>query len=191
MTTEGRKIAGLPVDAFVKGGTTSQRWDNDKKKFYAETEKRRAHQDAQRQLVEGSAGRPNMMSSLVSMQLSGQGNPKVCLTYKAHDTALEQQALCEVAITGPEQMLLSLVCPKCLERTGKMHDSQVIVRSEHRKFHLDVSKKGVWVDPGSGLSYPLAGTITADDLLTCSALGCGWKFRIDDSNLYGSHQFNM
>lgn len=118
-------------------------------------------------------------------------NPKVCLTYKARDAALEQQALCEVALTGPDKMLLALVCPKCLERTGQMHDSQVMVRSEHREFWLDTSRAAVWVDPNSGLSYHLAGTITTRDLLSCSALGCDWQFRIDNSDLYGSHYFNL
>lgn len=191
MTQQPRKIAGLPAHAFVKGGTTSQQWDNDKKRFYAETEARRAHLDRQRSAVAWAAGRPEAAGALVSMNMGSSVNPKVCLTYKARDHALEQQALCEVAITGAERMVLALVCPKCLERTGQMHDSQIMVRSEHREFWLDTGRAAVWVDPQSGLSYHLAGTITTRDLLSCSALGCDWKFRIDNSDLYGSHYFNL
>lgn len=191
MSEEPRKIAGVPLTSFVKGGSTTAAWDAEKKRFYKEAETRRAHQDHQREGVRWAAGRQDAAAGLLSLQLSGQGNPKVCLIYKGKDSALDQHCLCEVAITGPEKMLLALVCPKCLERTQRMEDSQVIIRSEHRTFWLDPTRAALWVDPQSGLSYQLAGTITTADLLSCSALGCDWKFRIDNSELFGSHHFAL
>jgi hypothetical protein len=185
------RIAGVPVDAFVKGGTTSSRWDANKKRFYSETEARRAHQDKQRAAAAWSAGRPGSRGALMSLQLSGPGNPKVCLTYKAKDSALDRQCICEVAFHEGDKMILALVCPRCLERTQRMDDSQVIVRSEHREFWLDSSRAGAWVDPNSGLAYQLAGTVTTRDLLKCSALGCDWAFRIEDSILYSNIHFQL
>ncbi len=187
-----RKIAGVPVDAFVKGGTTTARWDAEKKRFYMESDQRRGHQDWQRGQVAEAAGRTDTKAGLVTMQFGGSSaNPKVCLTYKAKDSALDRQCLCEVAMTEADKMLLALVCPKCVERTQRMDDSQVIIRSEHREFWLDQTRAAMWVEPLSGLSYRLAGTITTRDLLSCSALGCNWQFRIDNSILYGSDHFNL
>lgn len=185
-----KTIAGVPLDMFVKGGTTTAKWDAEKQKFYRETEARRGHQDRQREAVKWAAGRADTKGSLLSLQLAGPDNPKVCLIYKARDAVLEQQCLCDLAVTG-EGLLLALVCPKCLERTSRMDDSQVLIRSEHREFWLDQSRAGTWIDPNSGLSYPVAGTITTKDRLSCSALGCNWQFRIDNSELYGSHYFNL
>jgi hypothetical protein len=185
------KIAGVPVGTFVKGGTTSSQWDAQKQRFYAETEKRRAHQDAQRSAAASAPGRPNRKGALMSLQLSGPGNPKVCLTYKAKDSALDRQCLCEIALHEGDKMILALVCPRCLERTQRMDDSQVIVRSEHREFWLDSSRAGAWVDPNSGLAYQLAGTVTTRDLLSCSALGCDWKFRIENSILYSNAHYQL
>ena len=188
---EQRKVAGIPVNVFVKGGTTTQKWDEEKKRFYAETDRRQAHQDGQRAAVASAAGRPDTKSALLSLQLTGAGNPKVCLTYKARDHALERQAICEVAVLSATEMILVIVCPQCLQRTQRQADSQLVIKNQHREFWLDGTRAALWVDPASGMTHRLAGTITTRDLLSCNALGCTWKFRIEDSMLYGSDQFNM
>jgi len=191
------KIAGVPAGAFVKGGTTTSAWDKRKQREYAEADQRRKHQDSQRQAVKRAAGDPQYRAALFSMQLSSPAHPKVCLLYKARDSAQDRQSICEIAITAhpdrPDQpdLKLFLVCPKCLERTGRQDDAQLMIQSHHRRFWLDESKAGIWVDSVSGVSYRLAGTVTTDDLCSCTALGCDWKFRIDDSVLYGSHAFRM
>lgn len=188
------KIAGLPATVFVKGGTTSSAWDREQKRQYRSSDARRRHQDRQRAAVRAAAGNPGIRSALLSRQLSAPQNPKVVLTYKARDGALDQEAICELideSAGDQKQYRLLLVCPKCLERTGRQDYAQTMVTSREKRMWLDESKKGIWVDPASGMSYRLAGTITTGELCSCTALGCDWKFRIDDSVLYGSHHFRM
>jgi hypothetical protein len=197
------KIAGAPMDAFVKGGTTSTAWDREKKKQYEQSKARRAHQDRQRAAVAFAGRHSGVSGALLTMDLgAGAAKPKVVLTYKAKDQALEQECLAEIALTAasPEAaavsddvvgMILVVVCPKCLERTGEQDDSQIMIKSWHREFWLDETKKSVWVNSVDGSVHQIAGTVTAKDLMRCSALGCEWKFRIDESKLYGSHYFGL
>lgn len=183
-----------PLGAFVKGGTTSSTWDREKKRQYRSADARRRHQDRQRQAVKHAAGSSAVRAALLSLQLGSPQNPKVCLTYKARDAALERDAICEL-IEQPEHgvthYILVLVCPVCLHATGRQDDAQTMVNSRHKKLWLDESKRGIYVDPDSGMSYQLAGRITVGELCKCDALGCNWKFRIDDSKLYGSHYFDL
>lgn len=189
------KIAGVPANVFVKGGTTSLKWDREQKRQYEQADARRRHQDRQRAAVRAASGSPGIRAALLSMQLSAPMNPKVVLTYKARDRALEREAICELIeekdSEGNLQYRLLLVCPKCLERTGRQDYAQTMVWSAQKKFWLDDSKAGIWVDPESGMSYRIAGSITTAERCQCTALGCDWKFRIEDSKLYGSHHYAM
>lgn len=182
------------MGVFVKGGTTSSAWDREQKRQYRSSDARRRHQDRQRAAVKAAAGSASVRSALFSMQLGAPQNPKVVLKYKARDSALDREGICELideSVGEEKHYRLLLVCPKCLERTGRQDYAQTMVTSRNKRLWLDESKKGIWVDPDSGMSYRIAGTITTGELCTCTALGCDWKFRIDDSVLYGSHHFNM
>lgn len=187
----------MPVTAFVKGGTTSSAWDEQKKRQYAEADARRAHQDHDRRVVAASAGVRGVKSAILSLQLGSSQNPAVVLTYKAKDSALDQDCVAELIEhprdDEPQKMgrILVLVCPECLKRVGRQDDSQTMVKSWHREFWIDETKAGTYVHPETGIVRNVAGTVTTRDLCSCVALGCNWKFRIDDSKLYGSHHFKL
>lgn len=193
--SEERRIAGVP-EAFVKGGTTSSAWDRQKARQYAESDARRAYQDRQRRAVKRGAQMPNVMAGLLSKQLSHPANMKVVLKYKAPDSALDQDCICEL-IRHPvpddptkQGLILALVCPECTKRTGREDDAQCIIRSWVREFWLD-ERPGIYIDPLTGIQVNVAGTITTRDKVSCPALGCSWKFRIDNSELWGSHHYRM
>ncbi|NIR82910.1 MAG: hypothetical protein GWO40_05465 [Gammaproteobacteria bacterium] len=190
-----KKIAGVPMGTFVKGGTTTSAWDKYKARQYKQSDAHRRHQDRQRDAVKAASRSSGVRAALHSMQLSRPDNPRVCLLYKARDSALDRQSICELVRTPTDQdeqaFTLVLVCPKCLERTGRQDDAQIMVNSMNKRMWLDESKRALWVDQESGMSYMLAGTITTGELCHCTALGCDWKFRIDDSVLYGSHHYNL
>jgi hypothetical protein len=180
---------GMPLAVFVKGGTTTNSWDVEKKKQYAQSEALRAHQDRQYEAVADSKGKPNIAAGLLSRELLGRGNPKVVIEYVYGDAALTQECLAELCmaqkVDNPDEseMVFVLVCPHCLKRTGRMDDSQVVIRESHRQFWLDDTKKRLWHNPFDGSVHPLAGNITLKDRVQCAALGCTWAFRIDDSKL--------
>lgn len=196
MSTKRRQIAGVPV-GFVKGGTTSSAWDAMKAKQYDDSDRRRAHQDRQRSAVAHAAQDPRAKSALFSMQLHSDANPKIVLNYKAKDSALDQECIGNFTVVPTDGeasepgLVLVLVCPKCLERTGRQDDAQVMVKSWEKQLWLDDSKKGVWINHVDGSVHHLAGTLTVKDICSCTALGCNWRFRIDDSVLYGSHHFAL
>jgi hypothetical protein len=182
-------IAGVPLAAFVKGGTTTSAWDIEKQKLYAQSKELREHQDRQRQAIDDAAGKPNIRAALLSQNLMSRANPKVVIEYVYGDSALNRECLCEIA-TAPradkpdeQDMILVLVCPRCLARTGRMDDAQIMIRESHRKFWVDYSKGRVWVNPVDGSVHTLCGNVTLKDKVSCSALGCTWRFAIEDSKL--------
>ncbi len=180
---------GVPIDVFVRGGTTSDAWDQQKARQYAQSDALRAAQDGRYQAIDEAQGKPNIATGMLSRQLLSRANPKVVIEYVYGDAALNRECLAEIALAplpdNPDEseMVLVLVCPHCLKRTGRMDDSQVMIRESHRKFWLDDTKKRVWHNHADGSVHMLAGNVTLKDRVKCTALGCAWAFRIDDSKL--------
>lgn len=186
---EPGKIMGVPLAVLVRGGTTSSAWDQEKLRQYAQSEALRAHQDSQFAAVEGAQGKPNIAAGMLSRELLGRGNPKVVIEYCYRDSVLNRECLAEVVVvpkvdSDEQELALVLVCPKCLERTGRMDDSQCIIRQSNRMFWLDTTKPSMWVNPMTGAAHAVAGTITLNDKVQCSALGCTWRFTIEASKLW-------
>lgn len=191
-----RTIAGVPIDVFVKGGTTTTHWDNEQKALAAQSEELRAHQDAQRAEVVRARREGGAIASLLSMQLASQGNPKVLIEYVYRDSALNRECIGELAQLpdserpGENDLALILVCPYCLKRTGRQDQSQLMIRHSVRPFdvrwstELDYPQdKRHWVNPLDGSFHNIAGLVTTRDRVKCDALGCSFRFRIDDSQL--------
>lgn len=180
---------GMPLDVFVRGGTTTTAWDLEKQRQYAQSDELRAAQDRRYQAIEDAKGKPNIAAGMLSRQLLGRGNPLTVIEYVYGDSALNQECLAEIAVAAKvdnpdeSEMVLLLVCPYCLRRTGRMDDSQVVIRESHRKFWLDTKKARLWRNHVDGSVHPLAGNITLADRVKCTALGCTWRFRIDDGKL--------
>lgn len=192
---EGR-IAGLPIDAWVRGGTTTQKWDEEQKQLDAQSDYLRDHQDKQYQAVADAETHGGAIAGMFSQQLLHRGNPKVVIEYCYRDSALNRDCLAELytlpSESNPGEIVLGLVivCPRCLQRTGRQDKSQLNIRTDIREFYLRSSTdpdypedKRIWVNPMDGQPHQIAGTITTRDAIKCPALGCTWKFRIDDSKL--------
>lgn len=195
-TPSTRRIAGLPMEMFVKGGTTSDTWDREQAALDRQTDYLQEHQDQQRQIVEKVSTEGGGIASIASMNLASRQNPKVVIEYCHRDSVLNRECLSEL-FTYPNEsdptkteLGLVLVCPKCLRRTGRQSRSQLMIRSHIRQFYLRPvtdpdfpADKRVWVNRLDGQPHQIAGTITTHDAISCTALGCQWKFRIDDSKL--------
>lgn len=174
---------------LVRGGTTTAAWDAMKARQYRQSDARRAKQDRAKAINRKSQQFSCIRSDFRSFKLLSRANPQVVITYRQRDRALDRQAVCEIFITpwperpGAFQLVMTLVCPKCMERTGRQDDSQVIIQQSHRMWWLDETKPGTFTHPEDGSFHRIAGTVTTQDVCKCAAQGCQWSFRIDDSVL--------
>lgn len=190
---------------FVKGGTTTAAWDRQKDAQYRRTADGRAEMGrwnhAQRtgeyidpktkKVIQGSK------ALVASLKLGTDQSPKLLFTYVTGDVSQNRECLGELLIglnhpdpkvTGATDSAILLVCPKCLERVGRMDDAQVIIRHSHREFFFRPYGEGdvrrLFFHPKTGERYDIAGEVTCEHTLQCTALGCTWKFRIDQSKVY-------
>jgi hypothetical protein len=184
-----REISGPPMAVFVKGGTTTLKWDLEQQRSHAEAEARRAKQDRMYDAVAGAD--EHTKASVHSHDMGGLEKPVVVLELMfARDKSKVQYMICELneeyQPDGQVRMCLMMFCPKCIFSRGRRPEHSIIrIDPANREFWLDEKKKGqVFVDPDDGQSYLIAGTITTRDVCSCPHLGCDWRFRIDDSELH-------
>lgn len=178
-------------DGFVRGGTTTLAWDLSRQELAQQADRRRAQQDNRIAAIESARRNPQsgVMAALLSMQLGSHRNPVIVLTYKARDSAMDQECIADLVVVsrdgepGETDLAFVVVCPKCLERTGRQDQSQVLVRQSVRHFWLDETKARQWFNERYGDYYRVAGNVTTKEAVKCDALGCNWRFRIDDSVL--------
>lgn len=190
--TEEKKtsVAAVAPSIFVKGGTTSAKYDNLMAKKAADADARRAHQDKQEALAKQQAGADGSIARLGSRKLISADSPRLVLRYLNRDKTVRQECISEITnIAGKEQgtldTMFSLVCVKCLERGLPQGECQLIVKDSHRKFFIDSKKAGpVVVDTPYGKQMILVcGTVTVQDTIRCSNFNCTWAVKIDDSNV--------
>lgn len=192
----GSSIGASPLTIIVKGGTTSSAYDNERERQKAAAEAGRAHQEKQEEAARFGAGMTEggfVHSKLTSMRMMDNGSPRVVFYYMNKDKTVRQECVSELVLTLGDE-LFTLACPKCLERKESHGSSQIMVKKSHRYWELDwrpPSKGGVagtlvrLKDPyGKEFFVRLAGTITVQDIIRCSNLGCTWAVQIDKSEVW-------
>lgn len=194
MSEDEKSEPGSAMDGFVfvKGGTSTSRYDNEMARRRADADNRRVGQDQMGAI--GQRGvRPGEAARLGSNRFLTETTPRVVLLYRNKDKTVRQECISElVEVESKEQgrldRLFVMVCPRCVARGVPQGESQVIVRSSHRKFYLDDSegKKNQIVvvrDPISGHPAPvlIAGTIYCEEILRCNNYNCDWAVKIADS----------
>jgi hypothetical protein len=185
---------GIPIKApevFVKGGTTSSRYDNLQAEKAANAEARRKHEDALAQLVD-DAPNDGAIARTGSQRMVTAESPKLVLRYLNRDGSIRQECISEItffpvpnSLIGEIDQMFTLVCPRCLERGIVSGESQLMIQSRHRKWHLDERHRMlVPVEtPDGPIIVHQAGTVTCDDIIRCSNFNCTWAVRIDNSNV--------
>lgn len=197
---------------FVKGGTPTLGEDMRVAKLHADTERRRAIEDARfrearehapenlKQLKEtGTSARINQLS------LGGRNTHASVVLGLKHpkDGQVMDWITCELSAQGegPDaELVLIVCCPRCILSRGQHpQDSQLTIRQSNRMFHLDQRTRterkpnsilgfcagDTWINPQDPNEvYTIAGMITTDDWIRCPNLGCTWTFKIDDSIVY-------
>ena len=144
----------------------------------AATERGRAELDRQRAVARKDPTRAH----LYQHSLGGVGTHAsvvICIPHK--DGVSRSYMTCELSAAG-EGLVLVIVCPCCLFRHHRpQSESQITMRSEHRRFSLDPIGQGeLWVsrqDPS--VTVTLAGAIETHEVQTCPV--CSFKFHLEKS----------
>jgi hypothetical protein len=188
-------FGGVPT-ILVKGGTTSSSYDKEMALRRADAERRRAFQDAQAAVARnnGLSREGFSIARLGSARMITQETPRLVLYYMNADKTVRQECKSEITFyedptrPGAMDMMFAMVCPRCLERGIAEGESQMLIRSSHRKFWIDERLKGSVValrDPwGNPDPVIICGTVTVQDVVRCSNHNCNYAVRIQDSKVY-------
>ena len=186
---DASSIGASPLTIIVKGGTRSSAHDKARAQENQATELGRAHQDRQVASQGDRMTKDGFVSShLTSLRMMDTGSPRLVLFYLNRDKSIRQECVAEVVVMGDGDSLFTMVCPKCLERGESHGASQVMVRNSHRKFHIDPRRLGEIVmltDPfGQPFQVRICGTVTCEEILRCSNVGCTWAVQVSESKVY-------
>jgi uncharacterized protein YbaR (Trm112 family) len=166
---------------IVRGGTSSAANDQRLAQEKAASVARRAYHDTVKATV---AARPQE-ASLYTRSLGGvDSHACAVLTVLNKDKSVLDYVIADVSFEehgGQMLPILIMVCPSCLHRRHlSVEKSHITIRSWHRRFTLDVKRRGdLWVNPRPPHeAYSLAGTINTHEKITCPT--CAFGFQIDD-----------
>lgn len=169
------------MTSFVRGGSVTGAYEQQQKAKRAAAEKRREEEAARQRLA---ARDPT--ANLSTTKLGGASSHAAIVLTSAmnSDGKAEEFIVCELTVDrdDPEGLILIVCCPFCAVRHGS-DEAQMTIRSKHRKFELDTRTQGeLWVNPKKPSEfYHLAGAINLTEAVTCPGLGCGKRFKIDNS----------
>jgi hypothetical protein len=194
-----------PLDAFVKGGTTSFAHDMNEKALRHDEAERRAGYDADMHLMSSTppelgAGKvfthrltetPQIpVGSILLRYLNRNGN-------QVHHPSGEPM-ICQADLVivgefddGMPERAITLVCPRCIENGVAEDRAQITVRQSNKKFYLDTRTAGTWEifkgydahgKKSPAVSFPSAGLIVDCEKFSCSL--CGWTARIDRNRVW-------
>jgi hypothetical protein len=174
----------VPLTSFVRGGMTTAAYDKQLHEKKVDAERRRAEEDARRKVTTLD---PNARISTTKL---GGTQSHACVVLEIRNSAGKAEGfiVCELTVDTTDEsgkaLMLIVCCPFCAARYGSA-EAQMTIRSTHRHFELDTRRQGeLWVNPNNPEEfYTLAGTIHLTEAVTCPGLGCGRKFRIDNSVL--------
>lgn len=185
---EAQTIMGLPMSAFVRGGTTSSRHDRSVAEQRLDAEARRNDADAAKErelartpLEEGGG----MMFGGRMLPSADAEAAVILLVYLSpkgevrYESGEEFQCLADLTVLEGGELCLVLVCPTCMTRNLPQDQCQLRLRQTNR--HFEFSPKGagelIAFDDGFGQkAYKSAGTIVESERFSCGQ--CGWAARI-------------
>jgi hypothetical protein len=188
-----KKIFGVPLCTFVKGGTTTTAHDNMEAREWHEAEARRDLQDAEMRVAQKpiEQGGGEMYSSrFLNERESKAPEAHVLLDFvnrkgePLYEQGVPLQCLADITMaTEPAfegEMVLIIMCPKCMERT-KAQNTILQIRQSNRMWHLSERGRGEIV-VFERQPYLSAGTVMDSERFTCAR--CTWSARIDNNKIW-------
>lgn len=195
---------GVPV-MFMKGGTTSSKYDRDMAEMRQDAAKRQSEDAAERRqsvkmpekakgdeaaakaLRESVIGSAIAADKGISYNHDMAGRAPVCIIeIRSKDNAHHmfcQADLVVVEADGRPIPALIVVCPRCVERGVDQKFAQLTLRQDNRKWYLDEKWKGqTWVDPITNEPFLIAGVVELPERAVCTNTKCDFAFRINGNN---------
>lgn len=190
---------------FMKGGTTSSKYDRDMAEMRQDAAKRQSEDAAERRqsvkMPEKAKGdeaaaqalRDSVIGSAIaadkgiSYNHDMTGRAPVCIIeIRSKDNAHHmfcQADLVVVEADGRPIPALIVVCPRCVERGVDQKFAQLTLRQDNRRWYLDEKWKGqTWVDPITNEPFLIAGVVELPDRAVCTNTKCDFAFRINGTN---------
>lgn len=182
-----------PIDAWVKGGTSSSAYDKElaQKRFDIADRQKQSVQD----VIEARNPGPGGVGDSFSHSFSGFDPTQrpVChvklVNRRKEDTGVEM--LVDVTMDEQGKLMLTFVCPDCIERGVHQSFAQQTARDDHRAWFLDTNPK-----TGAGMPFQVinawghvethisAGEIMDTDTLRCSNPHCTFACKIHKNLMY-------
>lgn len=186
-----KKLFGLPMEVFVRGGSST--FANDKRvaELKADAERRRAIADKERALsrlpIEQGGARmftnhltdnAGVDQAYVELQfLNRRGEPW-------YEFGEPVKCLADVVMVSATELALVIVCPSCKAKGLPLDQCQLRIRQSNKAFDLDTGKAGeliLWTEgnnpDGTKIIKPYrsAGVVRESEKFRCD---CGWSARI-------------
>ena len=205
--TEAPKVVdggfGVPIDMFVKGGTTSRRHDRMVAEEEADAERRRDEQAFMRHMasIPIEEGGARMYENRMALNPTGlpTESAKVELTYlrpsgePEYNHGKPLKCLADIIVgmdpLKPEELTLIVVCPQCEQRMPQ-GQCQIQIRQSNRNWYLDPRTAGeliAWEEQDElgrkrVIPYRSAGRVMDGERFTCPR--CDWSARIDNNRVW-------
>lgn len=189
---KAREMFGVPLDVFVKDGTTSMRHDQHMAWMQADARRRREEADAEKKVARENSfklGNRDNVASLFSHEFTD--HPEVQKAYiplaymSPNGKEVDLYGMGDIFMPQdpktPDELALMLFCPKCVQRFPA--DQCIItVRQSNRHWELDRRKAGqIFIDP-DGMPQHSAGEIMDSEKFHCPR--CSWAACIDRNKVY-------
>lgn len=191
-STSEQTIMGLPIDVFVRGGTTTSAHDRAEAELTASAEARRAQADAERRSA--AQGQGKLFGGPLVPDAGEQAYVELFyLTAKGeqrYEFGEPMRCLADVVLVGPNELCVVLVCPACKERGVPLDRCQMRVRQSNRAWEFSSKRQGdaiAWVEGVDAHGkkivklYRSAGTVVESEKFSCAQ--CGWAARIADNKV--------
>ena len=192
-TAAEKKIFGVPLATFVKGGTTTTAHDQMEAREWHDAEQRRDLQDAEMHIARkdiDDGGGEMFTSKFLNEREAQAPEAHVLLDFvnrkgePIYEQGVPLQCLADITVaTEPSfdgELVLLIMCPKCMERT-KAQNTILQLRQANRMWHLDPKGAGeLFVFEGE--PYHSAGTVMDSERFTCAR--CTWAARIDKNKIW-------
>lgn len=191
-TGDSPKAFGVPLDVFVKGGTTSMRHDRHMAAMSADVKKRQAEADEEKRLAREhniAKGNMNDIASLTSHEFTD--HPEVECAYvplmymSPNGKEVDHYGVGDIVMVQDpkmqDELALMIFCPKCRERGLPAWDCIITIRQANRSWHLDRRTAGeLFIDP-DGQPKHSAGQVVDGEKFHCPR--CTWAASIDKNRV--------
>jgi len=187
-----REIFGVPLAAFVKGGTSTSQNDRRIAEVEADAERRRDIAARERAIakvpIEKGGGKIYSNSLTDKPEIAQAYVELTYLTPRGEDTGIK--CLADVLVGAhpphPAELTLVLVCPRCKARGVPQGQCQIRIHQCNKRWELDTRTAGeliMWEENGNLRPYRSAGKIMECERFECGYCG-NWSARIDKNRVW-------